>query len=214
MKNNNKILIWDLSLRIYHFFLIILVLGLILSAKLDRLGIHQYLGVAILGLLIFRLVWGFIGSYTSKFKSFTLSAYKLYSFFSGECKSKSVRSPTASLSVVTFMITLFLLTISGLFSSDDVLYDAPLSFLLPEYINFFTKVHNISHYVLYVILSLHLTAIFYYQFFKKNKIIQQFIDGYARDDEVENKPIIQNSMKGIYLLLILIFLPVILLWYL
>ena len=90
----------------------------------------------------------------------------------------------------------------------------PSAFLLPEYINFFTKVHNISHYVLYVLLSLHLTAIFYYQFFKKNKIIQQFIDGYARDDEVENKPIIKNSMKGIYLLLILIFLPVILLWYL
>ena len=214
MKNNNKKLLWDLSLRVFHFLLIILVIGLIFSAKLDRLDIHQYLGVAILGLLIFRLVWGFIGSYTSKFKSFNLSAYKLYTFFIGKYKSKSVRSPTASLSVITFMITLFILTISGLFSSDDVLYEAPLSFLFPKYINFFTKVHNISHYVLYVLLSLHLTAIFYYQFFKKNKIIQQFIDGYARDYKIENKSIIKNSMKGIYLLLILIFLPVILLWYL
>ena len=81
MKNGNKNLIWDLSLRIYHFLLIILVLGLILSAKLDRLDIHQYLGVAILGLLIFRIVWGFLGSYTSKFKSFTflrfVSGFKL-----------------------------------------------------------------------------------------------------------------------------------------
>ena len=214
MKNGNKKLIWDLSLRIYHFLLIIFVLGLILSAKLDRLDIHQYLGVAILGLLIFRLVWGFIGSYTSKFESFTLSAYKLYSFFSGKCKSKSVRSPTASLSVVTFMITLFVLTISGLFSSDDVLYDAPLSFLLSEYINFFTKVHNISHYVLYVILSLHLTAIFYYQFFKKNKIIQRMFDGCEKSNEIDLVSINEKPMKGIYLLLILIFLPVILLWYL
>ena len=214
MKNNNKKLLWDLSLRVFHFLLIILVIGLIFSAKLDRLDIHQYLGVAILGLLIFRLVWGFIGSYTSKFKSFNLSAYKLYTFFTGKYKSKSVRSPTASLSVITFMITLFVLTISGLFSSDDVLYEAPLGFLFPKYISFFTKVHNISHYVLYVLLSLHLAAIFYYQFFKKNKIIQQFIDGYARDNKIENKSMIKNSMKGIYLLLIFIFLPVILLWYL
>ena len=214
MKNHNKKLLWDLCLRLFHFFLIILVFGLILSAKFDRLDIHQFLGVAMLGLLIFRFIWGFVGSYTSKFKSFNLSAYQLYSFFAGKYETKRVRSPIGSLSVVTFIFTLSVLTISGLFSSDDVLYDAPLAFLTPKYINFFTKVHNVSHYILYFLLTLHLTAIFYYQFFKKNKIIQQFVDGYSRNEEIEIKSINKNSTKGIYLLLILISLPMILLWFL
>ena len=214
MKNHNKNLLWDFCLRLFHFLLIILVFGLILSAKLDRLDIHQYFGVSIIGLLIFRFVWGFIGSYTSTFKSFNLSAHSLYLFFIRKYSTKNARSPIGSLSVITFMFTLFVLSISGLFSSDDVLYDAPLVFLMPEYTNFFTKVHNNFHYFLYILLIFHLSAIFYYQFFKKNKIIQQFIDGYLRNEEVEIKSDNKNSMKGIYLLLILIFLPMILLWFL
>jgi cytochrome b len=134
--------------------------------------------------------------------------------FSREYRNKSVRTPIGSFSTLFFLTTLLILSVSGLFSSDDVLYDGPLTFLTPRYTSVWTNIHNIFHYILYSLIVVHLLAIFYYQFFKKNKIIQQFIDGYSRDDEIENKPIIENSMKGIYLLLILIFLPVILLLYL
>ena len=50
--------IWDLSLRLFHVTLIILVICLIISAKYDRLDVHQYFGVALLGLIIFRVFWG------------------------------------------------------------------------------------------------------------------------------------------------------------
>ena len=216
MKKNesNKNMVWDFALRLFHFILIIFVVGLIISAKLDALYIHQYFGFGLLGLLFFRFVWGFIGSHYSRFKSFNLSFKESLMQFSREYRNKSVRTPIGSFSTLFFLTTLLILSVSGLFSSDDVLYDGPLTFLTPRYTSVWTNIHNIFHYILYFLIAVHLLAIFYYQFFKKNEIIQQFIDGYARDDEVENKPVIKNSMKGIYLLLLLIFLPVILLWYL
>ena len=62
------------------------------------------------------------------------------------------------------------LSISGLFSSDDILYDGPLVSYLPEYTIIFTKIHNLSHYLIYFLITLHILAIFYYQLIKETKI--------------------------------------------
>jgi len=213
MKNKNKIIIWDLSLRLFHIILILLVTGAIISAKFDRLDIHQYFGVMILGLLFFRILWGVFGTYNSTFKSFVLSPYKIYLIFLGKHQNKSIRSPLGSLSVISFILALFVLVVSGLFSSDDILYDGPLVYLMPKYTYFWTKVHNVFHFVLYVLITLHFSAIFYYQFLKKYKIIHQFIDGYSRGNHIDIVSIKEKSLKGICLLLIFIFLPLILLLY-
>ena len=209
----SKIKIWDISLRIFHIMLILLITGSIISAKLDRLDIHQYFGVMILGLLFFRILWGVWGSHNSTFKSFVFSPHKIYLSFLGKYKNKSVRSPLGSLSVISFIFTLFVLSISGLFSSDDIIYDGPLVYLMPDHTYFWTKVHNIFHFVLYILITLHFSAIFYYQFLKNKKIIQQFIDGYSRNNHLDVISIKEKPLKGIFLLLIFIFLPLMLLLY-
>jgi len=213
MKNKKKIIIWDLSLRLFHIILILLVTGSIISAKLYRLDIHQYFGIMTLGLLFFRILWGFLGTYNSTFKSFIFSPYKIYLIFLGKYQKKSIRSPLGSLSVLSFIFALFVLAVSGLFSSDDIVYDGPLVYLMPKYTYFWTKVHNVFHFVLYVLITFHFGAIFYYQFLKKHQIIQQFIDGYSRGNHIDIVSIKEKPLKGIFLLLIFIFLPLILLLY-
>ena len=51
-EKDNQVKVWDLSLRVFHIILIILIIGSIISAKLDMLNIHEYFGVSILGLII------------------------------------------------------------------------------------------------------------------------------------------------------------------
>ena len=133
MKKKNKVMIWDLSLRLFHIILILLVTGSVVSAKLDRLDLHQYFGVMILGLLFFRILWGFLGTFNSTFKSFIFSPYKIYLIFLGRYQNKSIRSPLGSISVISFIFALFTLSVSGLFSSDDIIYDGPLVYLMPNY---------------------------------------------------------------------------------
>ena len=95
-EKDNQVKVWDLSLRVFHFILIILIIGSYISAKLDMLNIHQYFGVSILGLIFFRILWGFIGSYYSKFESFNISIKAALTQFSKKNQNKSIRTPLGS----------------------------------------------------------------------------------------------------------------------
>ena len=203
--------IWDLPLRLFHFTLMVLIIGLVVSAKYDRLDIHQYFGVALLGLTFFRVFWGFFGTYYSRFGSFNLSPKKASIQFTKNYNNKSVRTPLGSFSTLTFIITLLILSVSGLFSSDDILYDGPLTFLVPNHVDLFTYIHNTTHFILYFLIAIHLLAIFYYQIFKKEKIIQRIFDGYSRINKIEINSIHDKPFKGILLLLLFIFLPILIL---
>ena len=100
-----------------------------------------------------------------------------------------------------------------MFSSDDVLYDAPLSFLTPNHTGDWTYIHNILHYALYILIGIHILAILYYQIVKKMKIIERVLDGYSRIEIINIVSINEKPLIGIILLLFLTFLPVLILLY-
>ena len=205
--------IWDLPLRLFHISLIFLVIGSISSAKLNMLDLHQYFGVALLGLIFFRIIWGFFGTYYSSFKSFNLSIIDALSQFSKNNTITSIRTPIGCYSTLIFIIVLLSTSVSGLFSSDDILYDAPLSFLTPNYTSDWTYFHNILHYILYILIGTHISAILYYQIVKKMKIIERVLDGYSRIEKMNIVSINEKPLIGILILLILTILPVLILLY-
>ena len=200
-------------MRLFHISLILLIIGSISSAKLNMLDLHQYFGVALLGLVFFRILWGFFGTYYSTFKSFNFSIVDALSQFSKNNNIKSIRTPIGCYSTLIFIIVLLSISVSGLFSSDDILYDAPLSFLTPNHTSDWTYIHNILHYVLYILIGVHILAIFYYQLIKKMKIIERVLDGYSRIEKINIVSTNEKPFAGIFLLLILTFLPVLILLY-
>ena len=205
--------IWDLPLRLFHISLILLVIGSISSAKINMLDLHQYFGVALLGLVFFRILWGFLGTFYSRFTSFNLSIVDALSQFSKTNNITSIRTPIGCYSTIIFMVVLLSISVSGLFSSDDILYDAPLSFLTPNLTNDWTYIHNILHYFLYILIGIHIVAILYYQIVKKMKIIERVLDGYSRIEKINIVSINEKPLIGIFLLLILTFSPILILLY-
>ena len=105
------------------------------------------------------------------------------------------------------------ISLSGLFASDDILYDAPLSFLTPNLTSDWTYIHNILHYFLYILIGIHILAILYYQIVKKMKIIERVLNGYSTIEKINIVSINEKPLNGIFLLLILTFLPVFILAY-
>ena len=210
-EKDNQVKVWDLSLRVFHLILIFLIIGSYTSAKLDMLNIHQYFGVSLLGLIFFRILWGFIGSYYSKFKSFNISIKGAFTQFSKNNQNKTIRTSLGSFSTLSFIIVLFILSISGLFSSDDILYDAPLAHLAPNYVYFWTDIHNLFHFFIYFLVGIHIIAISYYQIIKKQKIIQRIVDGYTRINQTSVKPIYEKPLKGMLLMFIFILIPILIL---
>ena len=205
--------IWDLPLRLFHISLILLVIGSMSSAKMNMLDLHQYFGVALLGLVFFRILWGFFGTFYSRFTSFNLSIVDALSQFSKTNNITSIRTPIGCYSTIIIMMVLLSISVSGLFSSDDILYDAPLSFLTPNLTSDWTYIHNILHYLLYTLIGIHIFAILYYQIVKKMKIIERVLDGYSRIEKINIVSINEKPLIGIFLLLILTFSPILILLY-
>ena len=209
-KHNSKIKIWDLSLRCFHILLILLIVGSIASAKLNALEVHQFFGISLLGLISFRILWGFIGTNYSRFKTFNLSIREALNQFSNKKNNDGyiIKTPLGSYSTIMFILILMVLSISGLFSSDDVLYDGPLAYLTPKYTSYWVKIHNYSHYILYCLISVHILAILYYQKIKKYNLLQRMFGFYFKIDQNVSKPKSEKPLKGLLILLLFTIMPV------
>ena len=195
-------MIWDLNTRIFHLLLILTITISIISGKFSYFYIHEISGVTLFFLILFRIYWGFFGGYYSKFKNFNFNKNSLFNYFKNKEKKYFGHNPLGSLSIFSIFVLILLTTLSGMFSSDDIFYDGPFVKFAPQLIGTFTNIHNILHYFLYLLIILHLSAVSYYQFFLKEKIINQMIDGKSKDKNFIQKD--YPSKKNGYALLVLI----------
>jgi len=72
MKSQELIKVWDLPIRIFHW---LLVAGFFVAymTEDELLTVHVWAGYLVFGLLLFRLVWGFIGNKYARFSNFLCS---------------------------------------------------------------------------------------------------------------------------------------------
>lgn len=74
----NRILVWDLPTRLFHWSLALSFAGAWLTSESERYSaLHVMLGYTLLGLIAFRLVWGFVGTRYARFADFAFSPAKL-----------------------------------------------------------------------------------------------------------------------------------------
>ena len=86
----NRILVWDLPTRVFHWLLAASFLGAFLTAESERYrDIHVALGYTVLGLVAFRFLWGVIGTRYARFRSFPIAPRRVLEYF----KSLFTRSP-------------------------------------------------------------------------------------------------------------------------
>ena len=95
-------MIWDINIRIFHLLLILSMIITILSAKINLLFLHQFSGSTVLGLIVFRIFWGFYGPYYSRFKNFCYTPYEIKLFFKGYDVKKGGHNLLGSMSIFSF----------------------------------------------------------------------------------------------------------------
>ena len=102
--NTERIKIWDLPVRIFHWLLFLLIVGAIVSGKVGGGAIewHGRIGLAIIGLLVFRIVWGFVGSSHARFSSFLPRPSSLRAYLRGAWKGVG-HNPLGALSVLALL---------------------------------------------------------------------------------------------------------------
>jgi len=132
----DEVKVWDLPIRLFHWSLLLSVTYSWFSIKvLEDMQQHFYAGYVVLTLLLFRIVWGFIGSPYAKFYSFVFPVSELVAYIKQfpavGGRQYLGHNPLGGLSTVAIIGVLMLQAALGLFSSDDYFF-APLTGLVSD----------------------------------------------------------------------------------
>ena len=179
-----KIKVWDLPTRIFHWCLVICVLGLLTTAQLggEAMAWHFRLGYAVLSLLAFRFVWGLVGGHWSRFRTFLYKPSAVMAYLRGQHRPEDTvgHNPLGALSVFSLLAFLLFQVLAGLFSDDEISNSGPLTALVPSaWVSLLTFYHAaVGKVIVLVLVVLHIGAVFYYRFKKKEDLISPMFSGY------------------------------------
>ena len=181
-ESTSKVRIWDLPTRIFHWALALAAVALVVTAKIGEEAMlwHSRLGLAVGALLLFRLVWGWVGGHWSRFRSFPLSPTGAIRYLrEGSAAAPVGHSPLAALSVYTLLLFLLAQVVSGLFSSDNADFVGPFGALVSnEAVKLLTRYHKyVGQYILFALVALHVIAIAYYYFSRRQDLVRPMWHG-------------------------------------
>lgn len=180
-----RVRIWDLPTRAFHILLVLCVVGLVVTGEVggSAMPFHFWLGYAVFALVLFRLVWGFVGGHWSRFAHFVPTPSRLMGYVKSVHLKRPMHSvghnPLGALSVLGMLCLLFLQVISGLMSDDEIANTGPWVALIPsEWVGWATEYHTeIGKLFLILLICLHVATVLYYKHFKRDDLITPMLTG-------------------------------------
>ncbi|MGR6838608.1 cytochrome b/b6 domain-containing protein [Aliivibrio wodanis] len=176
--------IWDLPTRLYHWLQAILFIGLA-ATGFNGEGPHIYLGLALFILIMWRIVWGIVGSDTSRFKHFISSPKRTIRYLLGKEPSKAGHNPAGSWMVISMIITLFIQCISGLILAgmfDHIPYAEGI--LNDDVFDAVVIIHGICARLLPALVGFHLFAILVYKL-RSKPLVWAMITGVQKKESYD-----------------------------
>ncbi|WP_199610779.1 cytochrome b/b6 domain-containing protein [Flocculibacter collagenilyticus] len=186
-----KVKVWDFPLRLFHWSLVLLFIFSFVSVKISEMDWHFKSGILISALLVFRLLWGLVGSFHAKFQHFIASPKRTFQYiFSSLISTKRKHktgteyighNPAGGWMVVIMLVSLLVTVFTGLVSTDEIYLVGPLyGFVTESFALSATSVHRFMETVLLVLVGLHIAAIVFYRIFKQQKLTKAMITGYKQ----------------------------------
>lgn len=175
-----RIRVWDLPTRLFHWALVACVIGAFVSVQIggNAMVWHGRCGLAVLGLLVFRIVWGFVGSTYARFGQFVRGPAAIKAYLRGEWQGEG-HNPLGALSVLALLGTLTLLVATGLFANDDIAFEGPLFSLVGKDVSDrLVGLHRLIEPLIILLVVAHLGAIAYYVRIKKQALVMPMITGW------------------------------------
>ena len=179
---------WDLPTRLFHWLLALLILSAYLTRKnTGNLAWHKWTGYAILILIVFRILWGFAGSSTSRFSSFLygpIAALRYgFDFLLRRPRRFLGHNPLGGIVVFVMLGLVAAQGVLGLFSYDDhdSIDGGPLSGRISEgLMATLTAWHIWLFYILLYVIIAHITANVLYILWKRENLVTPMITGKKR----------------------------------
>lgn len=172
--------VWDLPTRLFHWSLAALVVFAILSAETggEWMVWHFRAGFAVLTLLAFRIIWGFIGGRYARFSSWRLNRAALAQDLRTDAPETPGHSATGSLAVAAMLATISVQVGSGLCAHDEMDFGGPLARHLSNATSdALTALHHLNGKLILALVVLHLAAVAFYFVIKKRNLVRPMLTG-------------------------------------
>ena len=183
-KDPVAIRVWDWPVRLMHWAMVVLLVVLLATAKIggDAMAWHIRAGEAMLAVVLFRVVWGFAGTYHARFSSFVRGPRAVIAY------TRSVLTPRRQLhvghnplggwAVVALLLALLFQALTGLFTNDDVLIDGPLVPLIAKNLSdTISSFHRWNAWIVVALASAHIGAVLFYVIVLRDNLIKPMLDG-------------------------------------
>jgi cytochrome b len=177
--------VWDRPTRIFHWALVLCIAGSWFTAEEGMTEWHERLGLTVLALVGFRIVWGIIGGEFARFSSFVrgpgaIAGY-LRETMAGRHPEHAGHNPLGALAVLALLLLIAAQAGLGLFANDDILYEGPLYHLVGyDLSGTLTGWHHRVFDVLLIVVGIHVAAVIGYLLFLREDLILPMITGVKR----------------------------------
>ena len=174
--------IWDAPTRLFHWGIVVLICTSWLSQHQDWMSLHFLSGYTMLAALLFRVVWGFIGSDTARFRHFLKSpsaaVHHLAELHRRQPDTEVGHNAAGGWMVLVMLGLLAVQVATGLCSNDEVSVEGPLAHVVgPDNSDLLSHVHAVNFVLVEVAVVMHLLAIATYRVLKGHDLVRPMITG-------------------------------------
>ena len=177
------VFVWDSATRLFHWGVAALVVAAYATWRLNWMDAHARVGVSVLALVFFRILWGIFGSDPTRFSHIVASpraaVQHLAHLLRREPDDQAGHNPAGGWMVLTLLVLLLGETVTGIYIANDVADEGPFTEIIPAPIaNAITALHWIIWDTLLVAVGLHLLAIGLYAAVKGQNLLLPMITGW------------------------------------
>jgi len=206
---HRTIRVWDVPVRVFHWVLVVLLVTSVVTGQLggNAMTWHMWSGYAILALVLFRVIWGIVGSHYARFADFVYGMRATLGYAGRLARLDpppyAGHNPLGGWSVVLMLLCVAVQVVTGLFANDDIATEGPLVKHVSEATStLLTRIHKLNINVLYVLVGVHVAAALFYLVVKRENLIGAMFTGMKRVPA--DSPYRDGRMASVWLALVLV----------
>lgn len=186
-----RILVWDLPVRLFHWALVALVGAAWIAAETGFMTIHSWIGYGVLGLVLFRVLWGLVGSEHARFSRFLASPAAAWAYLKAMPRRAAPHydghNPAGAWMVIALLLVLLVQAGSGLFAADDVLFEGPFASLVgATWSEWLTDIHEANFNILIALVVVHVAAVGLHELYGE-RLVKAMLDGRKISDRAQGR---------------------------